>query len=66
LHATAEEVLYLVRRPRVQIVSLLAMFIVTPTIALMLVILINVPLIPEVAVAAIALSRPHASGEDGA
>ena len=48
--------LYLVRRPRVQIVSLLAMFIVTPTIALMLVVLINVPLIPEVAVAAIALS----------
>jgi bile acid:Na+ symporter, BASS family len=56
LHATAEAVLYLVRRPRVQIVSLLAMFLVTPTIALMLVTAFDVPLIPEVAVVAIALS----------
>ncbi len=56
LHAAADEVLYLVRRPRVQIVSLLAMFIVTPTIALMLVVAFDVPQIAEVAMVAIALS----------
>jgi BASS family bile acid:Na+ symporter len=56
LYARFEEVLYLVSRPRVQIVSLLAMFVVTPTIALMLAMAFDVSLISEVAIVALALS----------
>jgi bile acid:Na+ symporter, BASS family len=56
LHARSDEVLHLVRRPRVQIVSLLAMFVVTPTIALVLATALDVPLVAEVAVVALAFS----------
>ena len=56
LYARSEEVLYLIRKPRVQIVSLLAMFIVTPTISLLLATAFDVPLIAEVAIVALALS----------
>jgi BASS family bile acid:Na+ symporter len=56
LYARSEEVLYLIRRPRVQIVSLVAMFVVTPTISLLLATAFDVPLISEVAIVALALS----------
>lgn len=56
LHARSDEVLHLARSPRVQIVSLLAMFVVTPAIARMLATVLDVPLVAEVAVVTLALS----------
>jgi BASS family bile acid:Na+ symporter len=56
LGATLEDVLYVVRRPRMLVVSLVSMFIVMPFIALALVLVLDPPQVAQVALVALALS----------
>jgi BASS family bile acid:Na+ symporter len=53
LGATLEDVLYVVRRPRMLVVSLVSMFIVMPFIALALVLVLDPPQVARVALVAL-------------
>ena len=56
LRATIEDVLYVVRRPRILVISLVSMFIVMPFIALILALVIAPPRVALVALVTLALS----------
>lgn len=56
LRATVADVLFVVRRPRILVVSLVSMFIVMPFIALVLAVVIDPPRVGLVALVALALS----------
>jgi BASS family bile acid:Na+ symporter len=56
LGASVEDILYLVRRPRMLVISLVSMFIVMPFVALVLVFVFDPPQIAKVALVALALS----------
>lgn len=56
LGATVGDVLYVVRRPRMLLVSLVSMFIVMPFVALALVLVLDPPEVARVALVALALS----------
>ena len=56
LRATVEDVLYVVRRPRLLVISLVSMFIVMPFIALILALVIAPPRVALVALVTLALS----------
>jgi bile acid:Na+ symporter, BASS family len=56
LNATVEDVLYVVRRPRILVISVVSMFIVMPFLALVLAIVFNPPQVALVALVALALS----------
>jgi BASS family bile acid:Na+ symporter len=56
LRATLEDLLYLVRHPRMLVISLVSMFIVMPFIALALVLVFDPPQVARVALVALALS----------
>jgi BASS family bile acid:Na+ symporter len=56
LAATFGDVLYVVRRPRTLVVSLVSMFIVMPFVALALVLVLDPPQVARVALVALALS----------
>jgi bile acid:Na+ symporter, BASS family len=56
LRATVADVLFVVRRPRILVVSLVSMFIVMPFIALVLAVVVDPPRVGLVALVALALS----------
>jgi BASS family bile acid:Na+ symporter len=56
LRATVEDALYLVRHPRMLVISLVSMFIVMPFIALALILVFDPPQLARVALVALALS----------
>jgi BASS family bile acid:Na+ symporter len=56
LRATIEDVVYLLRRPRMLIISLVSMFIVMPFVALILALVFEPPQVTRVALVALALS----------
>ena len=56
LRATIEDVLYVVRRPRILVISLVSMFIVMPFIALVLALVVAPPTVALVALVTLALS----------
>jgi BASS family bile acid:Na+ symporter len=56
LRATVEDALYLVRHPRMLVISLVSMLIVMPFIALALVLAFDPPQLARVALVALALS----------
>jgi BASS family bile acid:Na+ symporter len=73
LRARSDDLKYLFHRPRLLIVSLIAMFVVVPTAALILAMTINLPLGAKVAMVALAISptspllpkQERESGGDG-
>ncbi|MFF5790986.1 bile acid:sodium symporter family protein [Paeniglutamicibacter sp. NPDC012692] len=56
LRATIADVLYVVRRPRILVISLVSMFIVMPFVALVLALLVDPPRVALVALVTLALS----------
>jgi BASS family bile acid:Na+ symporter len=56
LRATVADVLFVVRRPRILVISLVSMFIVMPFIALVLAVVVDPPRVGLVALVALALS----------
>lgn len=56
LRAGVEDVMYLVRHPRMLVISLVSMFIVMPFVALVLVLVLDPPQVAGVALVALALS----------
>jgi BASS family bile acid:Na+ symporter len=66
LRATVADILFVVRRPRVLVISLVSMFIVMPFIALVLAVVIDPPRVGLVALVALALSPvpPTLLGKD--
>jgi bile acid:Na+ symporter, BASS family len=73
LRARYDDLHYLLRRPRLLVVSLIAMFVVVPTVALMLAMTLDLPLGAKVAMVALAISptspllpkQERESGGDG-